>query len=200
MVDYNASGEIACGHPGWTNVMMNIPRVPREEVLYRSEGRGSRGRRAMWRPEQKNVSWMKDLVGKFTRGRDVVMDFCTGTYPTAKTSMLLDQHRKFVGCDLDSDLLMAAKPDLLLTFALQVLNPKSDITGDEEVRAAARAFKEKVAVVSARRRATAWEAPPGLDATQMMPRHVLHFICTLYEKYGLYEKCRHIPLSMRSSA
>lgn len=30
VVDYSVTGETACEHLGWTNVMMDIPRVPRE--------------------------------------------------------------------------------------------------------------------------------------------------------------------------
>lgn len=64
------------------------------------------------------------------------------------------------------------------------------------MRAAAQTFKTKLAVVSACRRAPAWEVPPELDVTQVMPGHVLHFFCTLDDTYGLYEKCPHITLGM----
>lgn len=84
----------------------------------------------------------------------MVTDFCAGTCLPTKTCLLLDHHRNYVGCDLDLNVLMAAEPDLLSTFALQVLNTKSNITGAEEVRVAARAFKENVTVVSAWRKAT----------------------------------------------
>lgn len=99
----------------------------------------------MWRPLLKNVSWMKDFVGTFTRRADFVMLFCAGTCPTAIACMLHNQYKKFVGCDLYSDLLSAAKLGLLLTFSLEVLIPKSDTTGDDYVRAASRTFKEKAA-------------------------------------------------------
>lgn len=91
-------------------------------------------------------------------GGNFVIEFCAGICPTAKACMLVDQHRKLVGCDLDSDILSTAEPDLHFTFALRRLSPSSDITGAEEVRAAARTFKGRVAVVSACKRATAWEA------------------------------------------
>lgn len=64
------------------------------------------------------------------------------------------------------------------------------------MRAAVRTFKEKVTVVLACRRAIAWERPSGLDARQVMPEHILHFITTLYENYGLNENYCHIPLGM----
>lgn len=76
--------------------------------------------------------------------------------------MLFDEHRKLVGCDLDSDVSSAAAPDLLLTFALRVLNPDCCSTGDEDVRAAAQTVSKKVAVALACRRSTEWEVPAGL--------------------------------------
>lgn len=60
-------------------------------------------------------------------------------------------------------------------------------------------FKEDVVVVFAPRRTTACELPPGLDATQVMPGQILDSLCTLYEYYALYERCRHSPRGMRSS-
>lgn len=107
------------------------------------------------------------------------MDFSTITCPKVKAFMLLDQHRKFVGFNADSESLSAAMDDLLLRFALHVLNSSSDTTGDEEVRAPARAFKEEVTVVSASTRANAWEMPHGLSATQVMRRAIFEFISTL---------------------
>lgn len=123
-------------------------------------------------------------------------DFCAGTWPTAKACLLLDQHRKIVRRNLDSDALSAAEPVFLLIRALQVWNPNCNTTGDEEMRAVAGRLKKKVTVALARRKPTAWKLTPGLDATQMRSEHNLHFRPTLYENYGLYEKCRNTPLRM----
>lgn len=113
---------------------------------------------------------MKDLIPKFVRGEDLVLGFCAGTSPTANACMLRIQHRGFVGCILDSDLLRAAELDYLLIFGLQNMNPNYDVMGDEELRAAARTFKAKVAVVFSYRRATWCEVPPEHDETQVIPR------------------------------
>lgn len=56
---------------------------------------------------------MKNLSRKFRREGDLMMVTCAGSYHTAKVCMQLDKHTKFVGCDLDSDVLSAAEPDLL---------------------------------------------------------------------------------------
>lgn len=73
-----------------------------------------------------------------------------------------------------------------------MLNRDSDITEDEGLRGAARRLKWKLAVVWERREANAWEVSRRLDVTQAMPKHSLHFLCTLYEAYRLYKKCYHI--------
>lgn len=117
MVDYNVESKIKSQHPEWTKVMSKIPRVPKKKMLYQDEGTSRARRRAMWRPQQKNVFYIKDLVRKFSRLRDVVIDFCTGTCSAEKACMLLDQHRKFVECDLNSEMLTAAETVLLLVFA-----------------------------------------------------------------------------------
>lgn len=78
---------------------------------------------------------MEELVRKFTSGEDLVMDFCFGTCPMARACILRDQHRRFVGCDLDSEPLSATELDPPLAFPSQALSPNSDITKDEEVRA-----------------------------------------------------------------
>lgn len=67
--------------------------------------------------EQKNVSLLKDLVQKFRRPRDVVMDFCAVTSFTARACMSLDQHKKFLRCNVSFELLTAAEADLMLSLA-----------------------------------------------------------------------------------
>lgn len=121
---------------------------------------------------------MKSLVVKSAEKVDLVKGFCASTCPTAKACIPLDQHRKFEGCNLDSAVVNAAESDLLLTFASQALSLLFNITEDQEMREAARRFKEKAAEAMAWKRANAWEVPPGLDATQVMLEHTLHFLCT----------------------
>lgn len=103
MADYNDTGGTAYQHRGWTNEMTSLPRVPRKDAQYRNKGTGSGGKRTMWKQEQEHVSWMKELIGKLTRGGDLVMSFCPGTCPTVQACMVLDQHRTSAGYDLDSD-------------------------------------------------------------------------------------------------
>lgn len=67
---------------------------------------------------------------------------------------------------------------------------------DGEVKAAARTFKEKVAVALTRKKAAAREVAPKLNAEKSDARADLHFLCTLYESFKQHEKCRRSPLGM----
>lgn len=63
----------------------------------------SREKRAMWRPEQRSLSWMSSSVEKFKRGGKLVTHFSADTCLTAKICILLGHQTNLAGCDLDSD-------------------------------------------------------------------------------------------------
>lgn len=108
-------------------------------------------------------------------------DFCASICPIRKAFMWLNQHGKFAWSDFDSIDLRAADSKLVSEIVLAKLHPNSENTVDEETRAAALSFTEKVTLVSACRRRTALETQPGLHATQLMPGRTRHFLCTPYE-------------------
>lgn len=110
--------------------------------MYWNQGKGSRGKLAVGRSKQKIVSRMKNSFAKPKRGEDLVLAVCANAYFTAEACMLTDQHWRFAGCDLDSAVLSAAEPEILLRFALQMLNPDSDIRRDKEMRAVAQKSRE----------------------------------------------------------
>lgn len=101
------------------------------------------------------MSLMKDLVEKFTMRKKRNIDSCAGTCSIAKECMLSDAHFHFDRRNTDSEMLRVVLSGLPYTFASQVLNSDSDKTGGERIRAAARAFKENMAALSAHGRATA---------------------------------------------
>lgn len=68
--------------------------------------------------------------------------------------MLLDKHRTFLGWDMDSKLLIAAKTDFVLTCAFQVLNTRSDISVSVKVKTAAKNFEKKRSPLLASKEAT----------------------------------------------
>lgn len=68
--------------------------------------------------------------------------------------MLPNQYRRIVGCDVDSELLAAAKADLVLSVPAQVLNSKSGISGSEKVKAVAKVFEGETAALQANEKAS----------------------------------------------
>lgn len=72
--------------------------------------------------ELKKLSWMKEVVEKFSRRGDLVMDYLAGTSATSKSCMLLLQNRRFVLFDVDPLLLDRSFQDTIRTFAKFVLH------------------------------------------------------------------------------
>lgn len=70
------------------------------------------------------------------------------------------------------------------TLTWQVLNPESDFTEDDKMRATARVLEEKTATVAAHRKAIPLKLPTGLDATQMFSGHVPQFFSVLSKNYS----------------
>lgn len=55
----------------------------------------------MLRPEQNSFSLMNDLVDKFSKPGDFVLEAFAGMVSTTKASLLLDNHWQIVGCVKD---------------------------------------------------------------------------------------------------
>lgn len=52
--------------------------------------------------EQKSVDWMKHIVAKFSKGRQLVSDQCVGTLSVAKACVKLPNDRWTVGLGIDA--------------------------------------------------------------------------------------------------
>lgn len=60
------------------------------------------GRNRAVRPEQKSVSWIKDVVSKFKKIGHVVVNPYAGMFAAAKACMMLLQNRQSIGCEIDT--------------------------------------------------------------------------------------------------
>lgn len=83
---------------------------------------------------------MKKLVAELSKSGSLVVDPFSVTLATAKACFLLNNHIRFIGCDIDLDCLDVALPGFLLVFGIQILDGYSDITVDYNVQDAARVF------------------------------------------------------------
>lgn len=102
--------------PGVDGSRTNIPRLPKEEMLYRNKTNSKARKRAFWRSEQSSVCAMRDLGRKLSKAGDLILDFCASSCSTAKFFVFLDQHRKVVESDVISKVLCSAEVDSVLTF------------------------------------------------------------------------------------
>ena len=93
-----------CGNgrlPRSGNVLEDYRPPMRQERLKREDG-------TPWRPfGEKSVQLYMQLIARYTRPGDYVMDFFGGTFSSAIAALMLD--RKFIGCELDSELVRDAQ-------------------------------------------------------------------------------------------
>lgn len=63
-VDYVGAQDVST-HPGFPNVVMNVPRLLVDEVVY-GDGLSENDRTRMVQPQQKRVWLMKDIISNFS--------------------------------------------------------------------------------------------------------------------------------------
>lgn len=191
-VDYQAVSDTPSSYPGFTNEMNNIPRIPWSEMVFKNQV-GTTGRRQMVRPEQKNVSWMKDLVSKFTKPGMTVLDCFAGTLSVGKACLELSQHRRAILCDVDPEVVETSLPGLVLVFANQLLNKDSDIKGNATLLKHAKLYIKAMEGISSQRRVDSGQAPGDFPPFQMLPPHILSFLSSLYSKPEFVSSLSGIP-------
>lgn len=109
---------------------------------------------------------MRDLARTFNILEDVMMSFCAGMCSTENVCMLLDLQRNFMGCDMNSELQIAAQADFLVVFGSQVLNPSSDVSDSEGVKHAGKVSKDERNALLPNDKAIVWEVLPGWNGTE----------------------------------
>ena len=194
-LDYQTPSGYGETHPSWTNVVTEVPIVTGEEVIYLEGNGGTGNARKRLRPEQKPISLMKFLVNKFTKGGDLVVDTCAGTFSTLKACMEMDNHRRFIGTDMDENCAAMVEDSVIEMFATQLLNQKSDlITQDIKVRKAAQLVSAEVNRQAVQKRADAWSTPQGLVPMQNFPPYIVEYLCQYHMDFSLYPH-RHLSMN-----
>lgn len=83
--------------------------------------------------EQNSVSRMEDLVNKFSKSSEPVVDLFSGMFAFSMSCWGFLRYSPVVGCDVDSDCFIAVTKALFETSARYVLNERSEILGIDEV-------------------------------------------------------------------
>ena len=179
MVDYNPQGFVSSRHKGWTNVIDNMERLtPGEKV------RGLDG--SILRNEQKARAGLMELISRFSRPGDVVVDLFAGTFSTAAACLELPKPRVFAGCELDDEAVQLGKRHSIIPVLVRRIQ-EGGISCSDEVRQHANFLMDhRNPYASFRIHDPSWMPPPGLPAYQTVPSHLLNFLATAsgYSKFS----------------
>lgn len=145
------------------------------------------------RPEQRSVEWIMDLVTKFCKAKELMLDSCACAFATLKAFLKRPKHRKLAGCVKDSACFQCALPLLVGAYTKQVSIAVYNITGSDGVVKVSDEFMKKMAALISKRWGNSWIAPTGLILVQMFPAYNVHFVGNVYKVEALVEKCRRTP-------
>ena len=86
--------------PAYVNCMLHHPDAAERKLLTREDGKTA------WRPQEKPLNLILELVKRFSPPNSIVVDLFAGTFTTAMAAKKLG--RRFVGCEIDKELFRAA--------------------------------------------------------------------------------------------
>lgn len=148
----------------------------------------------MLRPEQKCLSLLQELVSRFSNPEDIVVDGFSGTFSTAIACFTVEEgHRRFVGCEIDTNCFKWARERVIKRFAAAVVNKETDIKVSGDALISAHGIVARQSAKS-RTRLPKWSPPDGLPKFQTFPVHILGQLSCTINDIKLSAKCRNLPL------
>ena len=160
------------------NVVDKVPRPSRGELLTWRVRDNAKWTPRYIRPEQKPRELMKELICRFTRPGDTVVDLFSGTFSTAMACLSIPQHRKFIGCESDDACFSHAQHHVLIAVARAIEEGHTDMMVDQSTLQAARRVVEAFPV--AVRVERTWRPPRGFPPYQRIPGHMVVFLENLW--------------------
>lgn len=97
-VGRNAEQEVPGSHQGFTNVVVNIPRLSTHEIVWKDDHLQP-GRKLILRTEWEKIALMKNLLRKVWKPGRLVLGPFEGHLPTAKACLLEEMYCRFVRSD-----------------------------------------------------------------------------------------------------
>ena len=96
--------------PAHTNCMVHFPSGEERKLLMkkkeREDGDDEEEEETPWRPQEKPLNLIRELVKRFSPPNSLIVDLFAGTFTTAMAAR--KQGRRFVGCEIDKELFKAA--------------------------------------------------------------------------------------------
>lgn len=148
------------------------------------------------RSEHKRTTGLKDIVQNSTKPGDLAVDACPGTFTVVKASMLLRNHRTFLGCHVDPSCLTEEMSQLILLYARQQLSKMSDIDGEEEVRCCASVYVKAVEAIEVRKLLDVCEGPERILPGKTLTSHILYHLSNYFVEMELFQKARNAPANL----
>lgn len=190
-VDYMGVQDTASAHPGFKNVATNVPLLSVDEVVY-VVGLSDNGRRWTGRPEQEKLLLMKDILPKCSKPDQRMLDAFAKTLYTEMGCLLLNNHRRFLGCNKDASCLQKSMPSIFAGLWFSASDDRFDLTGDEQQKDSERVYMAAVKSRRLRELLHGWGAPPGLLFIQTLQERVVSFLCTLHQCYSVCDLAHHL--------
>ena len=120
--------------PANTNCMVHFPSAEERKFLMKGVGENA----TPWRPQEKPLNLIRELVKRFSPPNSLIVDLFAGTFTTAMAAH--KQGREFVGCEIDEELFKAAV-ERVQRFCTQ--ESVSEENGTEEKANEEKATEEK---------------------------------------------------------
>ena len=187
MVRYENHDFVKTRFPAYTNVIDQIERISQGESLWYQKTRFQNQRRV--RPEQKSILLLQELIARFSKPRDIVVDLFAGTFSTAIACCTIpgEELRTFVGSETDADCYHVSRWHVQNVFAKTLTkeyrNPDIFRTrpGSDVVECA-----RQVLPCAAKHRAGGptpepWVQPDGMPQFQVLPFHIASYLSTEWQ-------------------
>lgn len=133
---------------------------------------------------------MINLILKFSKAGEVMLDTRAETFATRKTCMLAPKHWRFVGCESDKACFEASISSATEVFEIKALNEEPGIFKTERVQAVAKIYLEAAKAIKLKQRILCWDAPPCLLVTQAFPLNTFHFLSNKFKDSTSFQSGR----------
>lgn len=192
-VHYTGVQDVVTAHTSLTNVVKNV--CSHLQAVRELENLPENGRRQNVGPVHKSVVLMRDIRRKFSNLDYLMLQVLPRTLSTAKACVLLDKHKRLVGCDRNGCCLQKSMASLVYVYSSQLLNDRSDLTGDGKLDDSARLYLPAIR--------TEYCVNCSIDGVPHLVWHLYspfrrlwcHTVCTQHREYSTFLLARHLPYS-----
>lgn len=142
----------------------------------------------MWRLEQKSANFLKDIICKFMKPGDLLLEDCYGPIPTGRACVLLQQRLRIVECERVQNCVDEATQWLAEPISLAGFDQASRFHRIKNSLKAAKTSGDALDGIAAKKQADVWAVRKRLAAVQVFPKLIRHFMGMYFKDEGLFNK------------